>query len=170
MNRGLVWPDMTCEAGRIITKLGLERLPGEGGYFRRTWTGPTLEGSDRPAGTAISFLITPEEFSAWHRLQTDEIWHFQAGDPVKLMQLDESTGELRTVQLGPDILAGEEPQVVVPSGVWQGACLATIDRGWALLGCTLVPGWDEREFQLADPEELRRKFPGARAEIGELIR
>lgn len=161
---------MTTEAERIIAKLGLERLPGEGGYFRRTWTGSALEGSERPAGTAIYFLITPKEFSAWHRLQTDEIWHFQSGDPVKLMQLDESTGELRTVQLGPDILGGDEPQVVVPAGVWQGARLASVDRGWALLSCTLAPGWDELEFQLGDSEELQRKFPQAAVEIGELIR
>lgn len=153
---------MNDEAQQIIAKLGLESLPHEGGYFRRTWTGPAGDqDQQRPTGTAIYFLITPEEFSSLHRLETDEVWHFHAGDPVELVLLDADSQSVRKTILGSNILAGQMPQLVVPAGVWQGARLAVVQQGWALLGCTMAPGWDEREFTLGDRDALLKIFPAA---------
>jgi len=150
-------------ARAIIAALALEPLPREGGYFRATWRSATA--------SAIYFLVTPEDFSALHRIAQDEIWHHYAGDAVEHVQLDPRDGSVRTIRLGPDVLSGEEPQLVVTANVWQGAKLAAGPRaGYALLGCTVSPPWDERGFALADPMELRSAFPGQHAAIGALTR
>jgi len=159
------------EAQQIINELGLEALPTEGGYYRRTWTGPaSSKNNPRPIGTAITFLITPSEFSALHRLETDEVWHFYAGDPVELVQLDATNQTTRKDILGSDIAASQLPQIVVRAGMWQGARVAAENQGWALLGCTMSPGWDEREFTLGNRESLLEIFPHAAAEIHGLTR
>ncbi len=151
---------MEPEVERIIARLGLEHLPQEGGFFRSSWVSVARTEAGRPAGSAIWFLLTPAEFSAWHRLRGEEVWHFYAGDPVEHVQLDPAGKELSLTNLGPEVLAGQQPQCVVRSGVWQGARLAPSGRrGWALLGCTLAPGWDERDFELGRREELLREFP-----------
>lgn len=157
------------EAEKIIAALGLQPLAGEGGFYRRTWTGPTPPGGERPVGTAIYYLITREGFSALHRLAQDEVWHFYAGDPVRLVMLQ--SGAVEVVSLGPDFLAGQQPQCTVPAGVWQGARLADeAGQGWALLGCTLAPGWSERDFTLGERATLLREFPAAGDEIARLVR
>jgi uncharacterized protein len=139
---------MTDEARQIIAALRLAPLSREGGYFRQTWRDA--------AGSAICFLVTERDFSALHRLRGDELWHFYAGDPVEHVQLGPGT-VIRT-RLGPDVLAGDVPQLVVQGGVWQGAHLAPgPKRGWALLGCTLAPPWDEAQFELGEREELLRR-------------
>lgn len=159
------------EAENIIAQLELQPLPAEGGFYRQTWAGPPLPGSTRPAGTAILYLITAESFSALHRLETDEVWHFYAGDVVRLVQLDPATGRARTVRLGAELTGDDVLQHVVPAGTWQGARLADPGgRGWALLGCTLAPGWSDREFTLGARDELLRRFPGARVDIMGLTR
>ncbi len=116
---------------QIITHLKLTSHPKEGGYFRETYrsseeiaqkTLPSRYKGMRPFGTAIYYLLTPESFSAIHRLQSDEIFHFYLGDPVEMLRLWPD-GSGRTVMLGPDLLDGMEPQVIVPRGVWQGAKL-----------------------------------------------
>ena len=87
------------------------------------------------------------------------------------MSLDPRGGAIRVTRLGPDVLAGDAPQLAVPGGCWQGARLAPGGtRGWALLGCTLAPAWDEREFELGERAALLREFPGAAAHIAELAR
>jgi len=157
-------------AAQIISSLGLEPLPEEGGFFRQTWHNAT--------GTAIYFLITPDGFSALHRLNRDEIWHFYAGDAVDHVQLDPATGSLRRVRLGADVLGGEQPQLVVPAGVWQGARLAVADvgrsdsarKGFALMGCTMSPGWDAAGFTLGARAELERAFPDGAEFIRDLTR
>lgn len=141
-------------ARQLIAALGLQPLPGEGGYFRVTWRGA--------AGSAIFFLLTPDDFSALHRLAQDELWHFYAGDPVEHLQLDPCDGSAAMTRMGSDVLGGEHPQVPVRAGVWQGARLspaAAGGRGFALLGCTVAPPWDERGFQLGERAELARAFP-----------
>ena len=161
------------EVERLIAKLDLRPLPREGGYFRQTWTATTAVAGDRSAGTVIYFLITPGDFSAFHRLATDEVWHFYAGDPVELVELDPHSGTTRGVRLGADVLGDEVPQYVVAAGIWQGARLAEApkqSKGWALLGCTMAPGWDPREFVLGSRSELLARFPDARAEIELLTR
>ena len=162
---------MNDEARQIITQLGLEPLPQEGGWFRRTWQSSEQVEPARAAWAAIYFLVTPEGFSALHRLETDEIWHFHAGDTLEHVRLDPVNGTITVTRLGGDILGGETPQVVVSRGVWQGARLAPGGtRGWALVGCTMAPQWVEREFALGRREELMRDFPTARAEIAALTR
>jgi predicted cupin superfamily sugar epimerase len=151
---------------RIVEKLRLEPLPKEGGFFRQTWRDA--------ASSAIYFLLTKSEFSALHRLRTPEVWHFYAGDPVEHVQL--TAGGVVCTRLGPDVLAGQLPQLVVPAGVWQGARLpigwvsSQPPHGWALLGCTLAPGWDDGAFELGERAGLLREFPTQAALIQSLTR
>lgn len=154
---------VNAEARQIISRLGLKPLPREGGFFARTWTSPRKGPGGRPLGSAILFLIAVDDFSALHRLGTDEIWHFLAGDPAELVRLGPRAGRGRVLVLGPDVAGGHLPQAVVPAGEWQGARVRPRRgrgaRGWALFGCTLAPAWDEREFELGRREELLARFP-----------
>jgi predicted cupin superfamily sugar epimerase len=153
---------MNTEAAQLISTLGLSPLPREGGFFVPTWTSPKRGPDGRPTGSAILFLITPEDFSAFHRLRTDELWHYHAGDPAELALLDPANGSCRTRVLGPDVAGGHAPFGLAPAGAWQGARILPgpgSPRGWTLLGCTLSPAWDEREFELGDRGELSRVFP-----------
>ena len=151
----------------LIARLGLEPLPREGGFFRQTWRSDTA--------SAIFFLITSEGFSALHRLTLDEVWFFHAGDPIEHVQLDARDGTVRVTRLGADVLAGDQPQVVVPAGVWQGtrlvpaAASATV-QGFALVSCVVSPPWDERAFTLGARRALTREFPAAAAQIIALTR
>jgi predicted cupin superfamily sugar epimerase len=125
-------------------------------------------------GSAILFLITEDDFSALHRLGMDEIWQFSAGDPAELVRLDPRAGSCRVCVLGPDIEGGHAPQAVVPSGEWQGARVlpgGTPDaRGWTLFSCTVLPAWDEGEFELGRREALVREFPAQAGMIRALTR
>jgi hypothetical protein len=151
----------------VIAALGLEPHPLEGGFFRETYRTPQkMHGQERPLATAIYYLITPAACSALHRLPTDELFHFYFGDPVRQVHLrPDGSGEV--VTLGPDILAGHRPQVLVPGGVWQGACLADGGR-LALLGTTMAPGFAYPDYQLGDRAELTRQYPAFADVIGRL--
>jgi predicted cupin superfamily sugar epimerase len=161
---------MNAEAEQLISRLGLAPLPKEGGFFKATWTSPRTGPDGRACGSAILFLITEKGFSALHRLGTDEIWHFHAGDPAELTQIEPVTGSCRTCILGPDVRGDHAPQAVVRAGVWQGARLLPGGRGWALFGCTLSPAWEEREFELGRRESLMREFPAHAGIIRALTR
>lgn len=155
---------MNAEAAQLIARHGLEPLPGEGGFFRRTWTSPeTAPGAaGRPTETAILFLMTPAAFSALHRLDADEIWSFQSGDPVQHLQLEPATGRAQVTILGADGAPGQEHQLVVPAGVWQAARPFPHGiKGWSLVAATMMPGWDPAGFVLGEPQQLREQFPGA---------
>ena len=146
-------------AEQLIAALDLAPLPHEGGFFRATWRSPTA--------SAIFFLLTPEDFSALHRLEQDEIWFFHAGDPVEHLQLDSSTGAAQRVRMGADVLAGDKPQLLVPAGWWQGARIDPAGpgrHGYALFSCTVSPPWEENDFTLGEREALARTFP-AHAEL-----
>ena len=138
-------------ANDVITALNLEPLDGEGGFFRQTWILPG-EDSGAPLGTAIVYLITPESFSALHRLDADEIFHFYLGDPCEQIVID-AQGNLSTATLGHDILAGHQVQTIVPKGTWQGTKLVEGGR-WALLGTTMTPGFHLEGFELASRKDL----------------
>ena len=127
-------------ADLIIARLGLLPHP-EGGWYRQTWVGPQVAG--RASGTAILFLLQAGERSQWHRVDADEIWLFHAGAPL-ILSLGETVA--RQVRLGPDVLAGEAVQVVVPAGWWQ-AAVSTGD--WSLVSCTVSPGFRFEGFELA---------------------
>ena len=117
-------------AGRLIAHFKMQRIPEEGAWFAVTYTsGDELAGAALPpryaghahaAGGAIVAVITARDFSAMHRLQTDEVWHFYGGAPLKLLLLYPD-GKGRTVTLGTHVLRGEVAQFTVPKGVWQGA-------------------------------------------------
>src|SRR5262249_42167355 len=111
-------------AAEIIAALDLRPLPREGGYYRETYrSAKKWADGQRNLSTAIYYLLTPDTYSALHRLPCDEIFHFYAGDSVLMLQLwPDGTG--RIVTLGPDLAAGRQPQLLVPAGVWQGSWLS----------------------------------------------
>ncbi len=129
---------MSAEA--IIEKLALGPHP-EGGWYRQTWIGPMV--GDRASGTAILFLLRAGERSHWHRVDADEIWLWHAGAPLVL-----SMGEASATDhlLGPDVLAEECPQILVPKGWWQAA---RSTGEWTLVSCTVSPGFQFEGFELA---------------------
>jgi len=146
---------MTAE--EVIEALGLEPHPLEGGFFRETYrTAQKVHGQERALATAIYYLLTPQTFSMLHRLPGDELFHFYLGDPVQQVLL-KPDGSGQVVTLGPDLLAGQRPQVLVPGGVWQGACLA--GGRLALLGTTMTPGFAYPDYQTGDRTELTQRYP-----------
>lgn len=148
----------------IITRLKLEPLPGEGGFFRQTWRSETA--------SAITFLMTPGDFSALHRIAQDELWFFHAGDPVEHVQFGGEVDTAQVTRLGADVLASETPQLLVPAGFWQGARPMPGEgrHGWSLLSCTVSPPWDERTFELATRAGLQARYPGQEGWIRALVR
>ena len=132
------------DAAEIIERLDLQPHP-EGGHFRETWRDPD-QGGRRGAGTAIYFLLAEGERSHWHRVDATEIWHFHAGAPLELHVADE--GGRRTLLLGTDLGAGQEPQRVVPAGAWQAA---EPEGEFTLVSCTVAPAFRFEGFELADP-------------------
>lgn len=155
---------MTAE--ELIKLLHLQPHPKEGGFFRETYRAdetlpanalPSRYGANRSAGTAIYYLLTPSTFSALHRLAGDEIFHFYLGGPVRMLQLFPD-GQGGTVLLGSDLAAGHSPQVIVPRGVWQGSILEP-GAPFALLGCTVAPGFDYADYEHGNREELIAQYP-----------
>ncbi len=126
----------------LIAALGLAPHP-EGGWFRRTWIAPAGPG-ERPAASAIYYLLLEGEESAAHRIDATALWHFYAGDPIELT-LEWSDGTQHAVVIGPDVSAGQRPQVVVEPGVWQSA--RPLGR-YALVGATVVPAFTFEGFEL----------------------
>ena len=160
---------MTAE--EIKAMLKLEELPVEGGCFRRTYTSPgrvELERGTRAMGTAIYYLLEPGTFSELHVLETDELYHYYLGDAVEMLQLWPD-GSSKVFVLGQDLAAGEHVQLLVPAGVWQGTRLVG-DRGFALLGCTLTPGFDFKDYKNASADELIEKWPMEKERIKKLTR
>ena len=155
-------------AEEVIAALGLEPHPLEGRFFRETYRVGRMHGQERPLVTAIYYLLTPQNFSALHRLPGDELFHFYFGDPVEQLHL-RPDGSGAVVTLGHDLLASQRPQVLVPGGVWQGACLAPGGR-LALLGTTMTPGFAYPDYQKGDRERLSRQYPQFAAQIERLTR
>jgi predicted cupin superfamily sugar epimerase len=163
--------------GRMIADelkklLKLEPHPCEGGWFIQTWRAeetipkaalPERYPSERAAGTAIYYLLEPHTFSELHRLASDEIFHFYLGDPVEMLQLWPD-GTTRTFVLGHDLAAGMQVQLQVPKGVWQGSRLVA-GGSFALLGCTVSPGFDYADYETGKREVLLRQYSQAEAMI-----
>jgi len=167
---------LTGDAARWIERLALVPHP-EGGYFRETYRAPeSVAQSGLPArydgarafATAVYFLLPSTEFSALHRLRSDELWFFHAGSPLTIVVLDER-GELQELALGCDLDAGERLQALVRRGAWFGARVARPDS-YALVGCVVAPGFEFTDFELADREALIREFPRHRGVIERLTR
>lgn len=155
------------KADHLIQRLGLKRLPGEGGYYKETYRSDQTAGNDRDLSTAIYYLITPEASSKMHRVSSDEIFHFYFGDPVQMLLLY-PTGESRVVVLGDNLPSGQKPQLVVPKGTWQGAMVVEGDYGYAFMGTTMAPGFDLDDFELGALESLLLRFPQHEMLIREL--
>lgn len=159
------------DARQVIEKLELAPHPKEGGWFREIYRsaesfapGGAFEGA-RSRGTAIYYLLTPDTFSAMHRLPGDEIFHFYLGDPVEMLELMEDGSTRRTI-LGPD-LDSMSLVHVVPGGTWQGSRLVPEGR-WALLGTTMAPGFDYVDYATGGPDLLQR-YPEERELVESLL-
>ena len=134
-------------ADSLIDRLQLAAHP-EGGWYRRTWASDHHDATGRTSGTCIYYLLKAGECSHWHRIDAVEIWHYYAGAPLTL-RLTEGEPDLeRSVVLGPDVLAGQQPQCIVPGNTWQSA----VSTGeYTLVGCTVSPGFVFDTFELAPP-------------------
>lgn len=161
----------------LMKILDLKPLEPEGGFFVETYrTAEKIDarqfglghGGTRSLSTAIYYLLTPESFSAIHRVPGDEIFHFYAGDPVEMLELfPDGTSGVTT--LGPDVRRGMKFQHIVKGGVWQGARL--IQGGeYALLGTTMSPGFDYADFSKGNAGELVARYPAHERLIRELLR
>lgn len=165
---------MDREVKRLIDLLRLRPHP-EGGFYRETYRSDLIIPADalpdryrgpRSVCTAIYYLLTAGEVSALHRVASDEIWHFYAGDPLELLIL--KGDEARLARLGNDPLSGELPQILVPAGAWQGAKVVEGGR-WSLVGCTVAPGFEFEDFELAPPS-LADQLPQHRELIRRFMR
>ncbi|HWF96660.1 MAG TPA: cupin domain-containing protein [Xanthobacteraceae bacterium] len=132
-------------AAEIVRLLGLVPHP-EGGHYRETFRDARRVDGTRTASTAIYFLLARGERSHWHRIDAVEVWHFYAGAPLLLETAAGAGSVVTRVTLGPDLIAGESPQAIVPVGAWQ----AAESRGaWTLVGCTVAPGFAFERLELA---------------------
>ena len=154
----------------LIDRFGLEPLPLEGGYYRRSYTNDQTidlnKGYTQPLGTGIYFLLTPESFSAFHCLAEDEVYHFYLGDPVELFELSPTLGLKRTI-LGQDLGDGQQVQYPVLKNSWQGSRLISGGK-WALLGTTMAPGFSWEDFELGNRDQLLSEYPEHRDIIQDL--
>ena len=167
---------MTAEDVKKL--LGLQPHPREGGWYVRTYEAAEMVGAEtfgdkryegsRRTGTAIYYLLEPETFSEMHRLKSDEVFHFYAGDAVEMLQLKEG-GRGKIVVIGNDLMREQQPQVVVERGVWQGSRLVEGGR-WALLGCTVSPGFEFEDYESGAREPLCAEWPEFAEEIRWLTR
>jgi uncharacterized protein len=165
------------DANQVKSLLSLQPHPAEGGYFRETYRSADTVHKDRMPGrypgarsfsTAIYYLLTPDTFSALHRLPTDEIYHFYLGDPIEMLQLLPD-GSGRIIMLGNDILNGMQPQVVIPKGVWQGSRLLA-GGDFCLLGATMAPGFEFEDYEPGNRESLISLYPQFSDKIQSLTR
>jgi len=168
------------KAADLIKQLHMEKIPDEGAWFAATYRSTdVLEASAVPgrykdvphaAGSAIYALVTREDFSAMHRLETDETWHYYGGDPLELLVLHpEGRGE--TIVLGSDVFAGQQPQFTVPHGAWMGA--KPIGKGrdtYTFFGNTLAPGFEYQDFTSGYRDELQQQYPDFARRIADLTR
>ena len=153
---------MTDRLHNLIALLKLTPHP-EGGWYRETFRSEhRFEGTGEfPQGrnffTSIYFLISSDNFSALHRIQSDESWHFYDGDPLEVIEITVS-GELKYITLGKDLTAGQMFQYTVPAGSWFGS--RVLKGGtYSLVGCTVAPGFDFRDFEMGDRQSLSAAYP-----------
>ena len=164
----------------LLRHFAMTQVPEEGIWFTRTYTSedrlegralpPRFGGTAHAAGSAIVAIATPRDFSALHRLRSDEVWHFHSGAPLEMLLLYPD-GRGRRLTLGPDVLAGQSPQVTVPHGVWQGAAPRGAAAGvYSLFGTQLSPGFDYADFEPGYRDELQRLYPAFARDIKRLTR
>jgi len=162
---------MDPELSALIARLDLRPHP-EGGWYRETFRDPRAvhaAGFDGPrsASTAIYFLLAEGNFSALHRILSDEVWHHYAGGDIEVTALAPD-GALRTLIVGQHA-ADASPQAVVAAGEWFGARVAKGGR-WALVGCTVAPGFEFSDLEMADRAALTASYPAHAGIIAALTR
>ena len=155
---------LTAEA--IIRRYALAPHP-EGGHYREIFRSATRVDGVRSASTAIYFLLQRGEFSAFHRVRSDELWHHYLGDPIELHCIDAGAHERHEIG---SVLDDREPAFVVEGGVWQAARVVEGSFGFALCGCTVAPGFEFADFELPPRRELLTMFPEHAAIIEALTR
>jgi uncharacterized protein len=159
-------------AAEWIRVLGLVPHP-EGGHYRETYRAastftPPGFAEPRALSTAIYFLLQAGEVSALHRLRSDEVWHFHTGSTLLVIELT-AAGALLEHRLGLDVESGEQLQVVIPAGSWFGARVAG-GAGFTLVGCTVAPGFDFADFELAGRDALEARYGRHRETIAAFTR
>jgi len=164
-------------ADEIISFFQMKPLPDEGGYYVETYRAKVkITKANLPAGyncgrnfsTAILYLLTPGTFSRLHRVKSDEVFHFYLGDSVTMLQLHPD-GTSKIIILGQDILNGQCVQAVVPAGIWQG-CFLNQGGKFALLGCTVSPGFEFADYESGRQNELLNKYPEQKDLVIQLTR
>jgi len=165
-------------AKQLIDKLKMQLIPGEGAWFAVTYKSQEHidgEAASHVTGlhygySAIFALETKVDFSAMHKLVTDEMWHFYGGVPVEMLLLYPD-GHGETVIIGPDVLAGQRPQFLVPRGVWQGSRpLGGGPDAYSFFGTTLTPGFEYADYEQGYRDDLQAKYPAFAPMIAELTR
>lgn len=146
-------------AEEIIGQLKLEPLPIEGGWFRQNYRQSCSEDPPKASATAIYFLLKTRQATKLHRLNSDELFHAYAGDPVELLIVEKDKQPTFKILGNPLIHPEAEPQVLVPAHAWQSARLLPGDHGFSLLGTTMTPGFDWSRFQEGHTADLKSKFP-----------
>src|SRR5688572_29434864 len=150
---------------QLIQRYNLQQHP-EGGWYRQTYKSneqisaeslPQRFGENRAFSTAIYFLLEQGSFSAFHRIKSDECWHFYAGDPL-LIIIIEQNGELKIISLGNDVEKGHSFQYVVPANCWFASRPAS-ESEFCFVGCTVSPGFEFEDFELAKASELSALYP-----------
>lgn len=165
---------MSLNAATLIRTLNLKPHP-EGGHYAETFRSDltvqsAAHGAVRAACTAICFLLERDDFSALHRVRSDEVWHHYLGDALEL-SLIHGTGALQQITLGKDLLRGQVPQAVAPRDVLQGARPdPNGEHGFVLVGCTVSPGFDFADFEMPTRADLSAQWPEHAALIASLTR
>ncbi len=151
----------------IIEELQLQPHP-EGGFYAETYRSSEFtlnqNGEKRNLSTAIYFLLHDTNKSNFHRIQSDELWFFHQGEPIEIVTIQD--GKARSIILGNAIEKGELPQATIPANTWFGSKLKD-GKGYALVSCTVAPGFDFLDFELAEREKLANEFPNLKALIEE---
>jgi uncharacterized protein len=152
-------------AASLVNFYGLQPHP-EGGFYKETYRSaeiidatalPGRFNADRHLSTAIYFLLERGQFSAFHRIKSDELWHFYSGGPLNIYVIHPD-GRSALVRLGSNVEKGEVFQAMVPAGCWFASEPAK-NSDYCFVGCTVAPGFDFADFELASREDLARDFP-----------
>lgn len=158
---------------QLIDKLQLNKHP-EGGYFKETYRSeeyvkkedlPDRYGGKRNFYTSIYFMLTKNDISKFHRIKSDEIWHFYQGDPLDIFVIREN-GVLDIRKLGNDLLNSESPQILIEKNQWFAAKIS--GSNYSLLGCSVSPGFEFDDFELAERGELIQQYPRLKETITQL--
>jgi predicted cupin superfamily sugar epimerase len=148
-------------AEEIISVLNLKPHT-EGGYYRQTYLSKLIiplaqQHEKRPSSSSVYYLLRSNEFSAFHRLKSDEMWHYYLGSPLTLHTLHPAS-EHKTQILGPDLFKSQQPQILIPANTWFAAKVIHPNT-YTLCGCTVTPGFDYADFELANRNELLTMYP-----------